>query len=559
MKTKKLDGFLLEKMLRNGLANLKAHEQELNDLNVFPVPDGDTGTNMLLTLGNGINNTQSFYECGRYLVELSNAMLLAARGNSGVILSQIFTGFAMEVGRCPYLGPGELRNALIRGYRNAYAVTIQPVEGTILTVCREGIEHIRTMITRNSSMEDILSMYLGEMRKSLTFTPEILNVLKDAGVVDSGALGYIYIFEGMLKYLFNDVLPDDYVEATASFMTEDKADIATGGKADFSLFNEYSIFEDGYCMEFILQLMKNIKYNQHFNLKAYIEDLKLYGNSLVVVQNGQRVKVHIHTQKPAKVINLSQEFGEFLTFKLENMQIQHNERTERIEKNITRNDVAIVAVSYGDGMTKLFKQLGANFVIECNQKSGVASEEFLRYYDRCNADTVIVFPNDNNLIPAAEQAVKLFADTNSRIVVMPTKTVAEGYFALAMDLRDEKDVERRIELMKNGMANVATIYEVTAVKDYVGEFVSCNAGEETAIINKTPVCKGANKCDTLIEGLSKVEDIEDYEVAIIFKGEDVTDDEQEMIESMLEEQYPLLDVTFVEGNQKAYNLIVGLS
>lgn len=551
MKTKRIDGNLLEKMLKNGLANLKTHEQELNDLNVFPVPDGDTGTNMLLTLGNGLKNTPSSYECGKFLVDLSNAMLLSARGNSGVILSQIFTGFAMEVGRCPLLGPGELRNALIRGYRNAYAVTIQPVEGTILTVCREGIEHIRIMITRNSSAEDILSMYLGEMRKSLTFTPDILEVLKDAGVVDSGALGYIYIFEGMLKYLYNDMLPDDYVEVLET--------ITPAANADLSLFNEYSIFEDGYCMEFILQLMKNNKYNQHFNLKRYIEDLKLYGNSLVVVQNGQRVKVHVHTQKPAKVINLSQEFGEFLTFKLENMQVQHNERTERIEKNITRNEVAIVSVSNGDGMTKLFKQLGSNFVIESSQNAGVASEEFLRYYDRCNADTVIVFPNDNNLIPAAEQAAKLFQDSNSTILVMPTKTVAEGYFALAMDLRDEKDVERRIELMKNGMENVATLYEVTAVKDYSGELVTVSAGEETAIINKTPVCKGQDKCSTLMEGLSQIEDIDDYEIAVIFKGENVTDEEQEMLESMIEEQYPLLEATFIQGDQKKYNFVVGLS
>ena len=311
MSTKRINGFQLEQMLKNGLANLQRQEEEINRLNVFPVSDGDTGTNMRLTLDNGIRFAKTKMNAGDYLRQLSEGMLLGARGNSGVILSQFFKGFYVEQSRCAQLGVGELRNGLIRGYRTAYSAVVKPAEGTILTVTREGIEHIRSQLTRNTTVEQLFSMYIAEMKKTLAMTPEMLPVLKEAGVVDSGALGFIAIAEGMLKYLFGEIM-----------LPEEKGEQKPPKQVDLGLFNEDSPFEDGYCMEFILQLMNAPKYNRHFRISAYIEDLKLYGNSIVAVQDGKRVKVHIHTLIPAKIITLSQEFGEFLTFKLENMQCQ---------------------------------------------------------------------------------------------------------------------------------------------------------------------------------------------------------------------------------------------
>lgn len=549
MKTRRINGTQLEKMLRNGAAYLQAHEQEVNDLNVFPVPDGDTGTNMYLTLSNGLKKTASHNECGPFLKELSSAMLLAARGNSGVILSQIFTGFALEVGRCPLLGPGELRNALIRGYRNAYAVTIQPVEGTILTVCREGIEHIRPMISRSTYAEDILAMYIAEMRKTLSYTPEMLAVLKESGVIDSGALGYIYIFEGMLKYLYGEI-----IDTGQQLYTEKKP----YGTVNLEAFNEYSAFEDGYCMEFILQLMRHEKYTQRFSLNAYIEDLKFYGNSLVVVQDGQRVKVHIHTFKPAKVMALSQEFGEFLTFKLDNMQVQHNEHQEKLARNSTRVPFAVIAVSSGAGMTKLFRQLGCAYVIECYSKMGVSAEEFLDGYKKCNAETIVVLPNDSNLIRAAEQAAELNSDKGCSIVVLPSKSSAEGYFALAMDVQDGKDADHRILQMRRGLENVSTLCEVRSSKPYSGELVSCDVGEEIAILDKVPVAKGDTRNQAMMNGFEAVENIGECETAILFRGEDILKEEEDELSEMLEEKYPLLDVTFVDGGQHIQNWIAGI-
>ena len=209
MSTKRINGSQLEQMLRNGLANLKTQESEINRLNVFPVSDGDTGTNMRLTLEHGIQYAYSTAAAGDYLKKLSEGMLLGARGNSGVILSQFFKGFYVELARCSQLGVGELRNGLIRGYRTAYSAVVKPTEGTILTVTREGIEHIRGQINRYTTVEQLFTMYIAEMKKTLAQTPEMLPVLKESGVVDSGALGFIAIAEGMLKCLFGEIIEDD--------------------------------------------------------------------------------------------------------------------------------------------------------------------------------------------------------------------------------------------------------------------------------------------------------------------------------------------------------------
>ncbi len=422
MSTKRINGFQLEQMLKNGLANLQRQEEEINRLNVFPVSDGDTGTNMRLTLDNGIRFAKTKMNAGDYLRQLSEGMLLGARGNSGVILSQFFKGFYVEQSRCAQLGVGELRNGLIRGYRTAYSAVVKPAEGTILTVTREGIEHIRSQLTRNTTVEQLFSMYIAEMKKTLAMTPEMLPVLKEAGVVDSGALGFIAIAEGMLKYLFGEIM-----------LPEEKDEQKPPKQVDLGLFNEDSPFEDGYCMEFILQLMNAPKYNRHFRISAYIEDLKLYGNSIVAVQDGKRVKVHIHTLIPAKIITLSQEFGEFLTFKLENMQVQHNEHDKELKATKRHKLLAVVAVVNGEGMKKLFRDLGCDVVIDGGATMNTSSQEFIDAFAQLDADAVAVLPNNPNVILAAEQAVKLYGADN--ITVLPSRSVAEGYFAVAIRIR----------------------------------------------------------------------------------------------------------------------------
>ncbi len=552
MRNKKINGVQFENMLKNGLQNLSKHESEVNKLNVFPVPDGDTGTNMCLTLGKGIKYAKTNAAIGLYAKTLSEGMLLGARGNSGVILSQFFKGMYTELARCAFAGPGELRNALIRGYRTAYDAVVKPVEGTMLTVAREGIEHIRGQITRNSSIEEILAMYIAEMKKTLSYTPEMLDVLKEAGVIDSGGQGFIYIFEGMLKYLYGDVY-----RINEKKITREQTAPAPEKEIDFSLFNENSDFIDGYCMEFILQLLNDKNYSGHFKLNTFIEEIGVYGNSLVAVQDGSRVKVHIHTLKPAKVIALSQEYGEFLTFKMDNMQLQHNEvLKKKIEpKKLPHKQLAMVSVVNGEGLKTLFEQLGTDVVINCGDTMNASAQEFIEAFELIDADNIVVMPNNKNVILAAGQALEISGKKN--VTILPTKSVAEGYFAIAMDVPDDKP-EYRISSMKSGLQDVATLVETTATRDYTYHELTCRAGEDIVLLGGELVCVSTDWCSGIIDGMKLVPGIDDKETCVVFCGEGVTEEQTDRLRDRLEEEFPLLDVEFIDGGQKHYRLIIGL-
>ncbi|MBR2582008.1 MAG: DAK2 domain-containing protein [Oscillospiraceae bacterium] len=549
MSIRRINGFQLEHMLRNALANLQNNEAELNRLNVFPVADGDTGTNMSLTLYNGVAAAQSKAEAGLYLRELSEGMLLGARGNSGVILSQIFRGIALELARCTVIGPGELRNALVRGYRTAYEAVIQPVEGTILTVAREGIEHIRGQVGRGTGIDTLLSMYTAEMRKTLSYTPEMLSVLKDAGVVDSGALGYILICEGMLKYLYGETLhAHTPVRAGASE--------PAAGSPDPSLFNENSSFEDGYCLEFILQLMRRPGYVQHFRLPPFIEDLKSYGGSLVAIQDGTRVKVHIHTHKPAKIIALAQQYGEFISFKLDNMQMQHNEHI-RAAASAPEQPLAIVAVASGEGIAQCYRELGCSAVIDGGASMNPSAQSFLDAFRGLRAACIAVLPNHVNAIPAAEQAASLFG--GARIEVIPSRSLAEGYYALAMDVPDSPDTDYRLRCLRSGVEQVVTLGITTAAHAYANSGLSCRAGDLIVLRDKDLLAVGEDASLCLKAALEKLPFIEDKESAVLFRGSGITRDEEDALIGALSERLPCAEICALDGGQSLYRWLIGLS
>ena len=536
----------MEKMIKNGLAHLQQHEEEVNRLNVFPVPDGDTGTNMALTLGNGIRYAKSTEDAGAYLRSLSDGMLLGARGNSGVILSQFFRGFADEMARTPIIGPGELRAGLIRGYRTAYDAVVHPVEGTILSVTREGIEHIRTQITRTSSIESILSMYIAEMRKTLSFTPEMLSVLKEAGVVDSGAYGFILIAEGMLKCLYGEVI--DPVEQP---VVHNESPLV-----DLSLFNETSEFSDGYCTEFILQRLTNSRYTQEFNKQNFISELRFFGNSIAVVVDGMRVKVHIHTMHPAKVIAFAQQYGEFLTFKMENMQVQHNEHDRELGREKVHKPLSVIAVVNGEGMKKLFEDFGCDIVIDGGTTMNTSSAEFLEAFDALDADEIVILPNNPNIILAAHQAVELSKRRN--ITVIESKSVAQGYFAMAMDIPDSDDAKFRVSQMKSGIENIVTVSQTVASRDYSYHEISCRKGDEIALLDGEIVSVRSDFAKTIIDAIAAIEDIADRETCVIFRGADVPEEREEELYDRLSSRYPLMDFEFINGGQEIYHWIIGL-
>ncbi len=553
MDIRRINGHLFEKMLYNGLANLQSMEQTLNSLNVFPVADGDTGTNMRLTLENGLRYAQPNEHLGTYLQTLNDGLLLGARGNSGVILSQIFRGIAQHMVRCSAANCGDMRNAFVLGYKTAYQAVVQPVEGTILTVSREGIELIRNQIDRNTTMQALFTMYVAEMRKSLTHTPELLPVLKASGVVDSGALGYITLIEGMSKYLNGEEL-----KLNAPIPKEQSAHAENGDAPSFSAFNEASTFEKGYCMEFILQLLLSPGYSQNFDLNDFIRELKPFGDSIAVTRDKSRVKVHIHTKEPSFIITLAQRYGEFLTFKLENMQLQHNEHAEReaVKKKRYAKPLGIVAVAGGDGMAREFAQLGCDAVLDGGATMNTPSGEFVDAYNSVDAEHIVVLPNNKNIIGAAEQAVTLCKRKN--IHVLPTKSVAEGYFAVAMDVGNGKNAARRIESMQKGADGVVTLGIALAGKHYSDAAVTCDPGDYIAVVGDHVVFAAATPEDAFLGGLAHIEDIDDRETCLVFCGDASDGDLEDALAERLEDEDVRLEVSFTPGGQHTYLWICGI-
>lgn len=547
MSTRRVDGLLFEGMLKNGFAALQNKENELNDLNVFPVPDGDTGTNMRLTLGNGISHARSSVKLCDYMKKLTEGMLLGARGNSGVILSQIFAGMSSYLSRCAAASVGDLRNALTQGYRTAYSAVVKPKEGTILTVAREGIERIRPSIDRNTSIETLLTMYLYQMKESLNNTPELLPELKAAGVIDSGALGYITIVEGMLMYLQGEKIKSD--ERTVSGTPEVKA-------PNLNLFNANTSFVDGYCLEFILQLMKRGDYSQNFRLSSYIDELKSLGSSIVAVQNGTRVKVHVHTMKPHRIIRMSQEYGEFLTFKLENMQLQHNERNERIDVESVEGGLTVVAVSDCEKSSEILNGMGCGFTINAGSSMNVSVEDIVETIKCANTDRIIILPDNPNVIRTARQAAGVFDKIS--VEVVDTISIPQAYFALAMDVRDSSDVDFRMRQIRSGAEGVVTLQVSVATKEYTEGEISCLPGDSISLLDGRMVAFADDSVSAFVRGMKAIPDIDERENIIIFRGSMESPYKDEKLKRAIDEAFEDMEVTILDGGSDLYNYQAGI-
>lgn len=549
MESNQLTGSLWRELILNSLKWLQLNEQKINDLNVFPVPDGDTGTNMKLTLQNGIRNTSETNSIGIVASQLEKGMLLGARGNSGVILSLFFKGLSISLRGKDRVGTIELVQALIQGYQSAYSAVVHPTEGTILTVAREGIENIKDQIHEEDSIQSLLEQYCASMKESLRHTPEKLAVLKEANVVDSGGNGLLIIFEGMVKYLQGEKLEG----------TEEEIQPASTSTPVISkdIFNADSELEYGYCTEFILQLQnRKIKENP-FVLEEFISFLKTLGDSIVAVQDEDIVKIHVHTLTPGKVIEKAQEFGEFVTFKMENMSIQHHEVLARQEKKQEHQPVAYVAVAQGEGVTNLLKELGCTIVLQGGQTMNTSTEEFIEAFQACQADDIIVLPNNKNILLAAQQAKELYMSAN--IHVLETTSVMEGYFALSLLSGNEVDIDEQLKTMKAGLDQVVTISTTHAIRDSKIDHIECKKDAAISFVDSCLVASYQDKIQATLEALEKVENLSNKEICVILKGKDASVEEAKMLQDEIEKKYSYLEVGIIEGEQEIYDFILGLS
>lgn len=543
MKVKRVDGILLEKMLVNGLNLLKQNEKKINDMNVFPVPDGDTGYNMRMTLENGLKNSTSNPHAGEYLASLSKGMLMGARGNSGVILSQIFKGFADELRKDSILDAKEIVEGMVAGYKKAYSVVSKPVEGTIITVVREAAEATKEQANRGMYIDVILGIFLAEAKKSLDYTPNLLSCLKDAGVLDSGGAGFVVITEGMLKYLHDELIEGDVLEVSSVVQSN----------AGSLAFNEFSSFDFGYCMEFILQLFASKINIASFNLKLFTKELEGMGESLVVVKDETRIKVHIHTKLPARIITYAQMFGEFVSFKLENMALQHSSLS--LEKKLDYVDLAKIAIVNGEAIKQTYYDLGCQIVIDGTKTMNTSSEEIIKAIKKCNAKEIVIFTNNKNIILACEQAVRSLNSNNVHII--KTSDILEGYYALAMDENDSKNLEYRINQMEEGAKSIKTITFFKASRDCHLNDVNIKEGEIVGANKDIILFSSDEFIKTVINSLEKIEDINEKSMCIILKGINLNCD-LDLLNEEITNHFPNLDINYLDGGMEIYDAIIGL-
>ncbi len=534
-----IDGIVFAQMLWNGLKNLKLCESEINDMNVFPVPDGDTGTNMRSTLEYGLRQAEPCPELGGYLASFENSVLLGARGNSGVILSQIFKGISAALTGTSEAGASEFADALTRAYKTAYDAVLNPVEGTILTVVRESIESAKAQMPSDASVEELLRLYIAEMHASLLRTPALLPVLKSAGLVDSGALGYIRILEGMLMSLHGEMLQLD-----ESFETSADAPLI-----DDSSFTADSSFGYGYCLEFLLQLMNNRTDVQNFNVDDYTARITPFGDSLIVTQVKDRIKVHIHTFKPEQVMELSRKYGEFLTFKLDNMQLQHNEFSAAKKEH---KPLALLAVADGEGFAELFEGLGCDLVLMGGKTMSISVGEFIEAYKSLSADRILILPNDKNIARTAKQAAQIYGEET--LEFLDTENMVQGYFSLASDMPCD-DIDERIGCLRQGCDGVDVIEISRSTRDIVYNGVECRIGQVVTLINGDVKFCGEDVFAAVESALESM-DANERDTVVVFTGKDYGDNDA--LEARLAEQFPDVELLLIYGGQSTSELIIGV-
>ena len=555
MSITQLDAKALKEAFISGLLNLKEHKEEVDSLNVFPVPDGDTGTNMVMTMEGGAHAIQDGKQerIDVFLKRFARGVLLGARGNSGVILSQFFKGLSIGADQKEILTVPDFISAFQKGVEKAYQSVIKPTEGTMLTVMREGAEAIQRSTA--GSFEELFTLLLTEMNRSLVNTPELLPVLKEAGVIDSGGAGFVYIFEGMQNALCGN--------AGASVQTVyDGAGKVSSRQIDVSAFDADSELEFGYCTEFILQL-QNAKVDiPSFDIAGIISYLESVGNSIVAVKDDDLVKVHVHTFRPGDVLNYCQQFGEYLTLKIENMSLQHNETliVKEKEEQMAHQDVAIIACVSGIGLERYFKEIGADVIVQGGQTSNPSAEDFVAALKKIDADTVIILPCNSNIVMAAEQAAELAKEADkkqSRIVVVKAKTVAEGYSALSM-IDKSQDADIIIRDMEDAIKHVASGLITTAVRDVDYPDLAVKKGDYIGLDREQVYSDSPDRLTAVKGLLEKMPEIKEKEVLAIFYGKAVDQDALDAFRTMLNESFPWLEYGFIDGGQDVYDFILAL-
>ena len=546
----KINGLVLAEMIDLGSKNLAKNAEKINALNVFPVPDGDTGTNMNLSMSSGAKETaanvvENIGELGK---SFSKGLLMGARGNSGVILSQLFRGMSQYIADKKEVNAKEFAEAIQNGVSIAYKAIIKPVEGTILTVAREAAEAGLKAAENTTSVVEVMEAIYAEAQASLKRTPELLPILKEVGVVDSGGQGLVCVYQGFVAALKGEKI--EGLEAVETNLV----DMQFEDNHDMDFMNPEDIVY-GFCTEFTVRLDKEKK---EFNEDKFREDMSKFGDSLLVISDSEFVKIHVHTETPGDVFNYGQQYGELIKIKSDNMREQHREVLRKQEaKQVTApkelKEQAMISISMGAGLSKVLTSMGVDYIVEGGQTMNPSTEDIMKAIKEVNAKNIFIFPNNKNIQLAAKQAAEL-AEEN--VFVVESKTAPQG-LAAVMVYNPQATAEENSANMQEVLSTVSTLEVTHAVRDTNIEGVEIKKDEFMGIRNGKIVVSNLSLNTVLEELLEKSLD-EDSEIVTLYLGEESTEEYTDFLEQLIEEKYPDVEVELIESGQPVYPYIIGV-
>ena len=546
----KINGLILAEMIDLGSKNLAKNAEKINALNVFPVPDGDTGTNMNLSMSSGAKETaanvvENIGELGK---SFSKGLLMGARGNSGVILSQLFRGMSQHIADKKEVNAKEFAEAIQNGVSIAYKAIIKPVEGTILTVAREAAEAGVKAAENTTSVVEVMEAIYAEAQASLKRTPELLPILKEVGVVDSGGQGLVCVYQGFVA-----ALKGEKIEGLEAVETN-VVDMQFEDDHDMDFMSPEDIVY-GFCTEFTVRLDKEKK---EFNEDKFREDMSKFGDSLLVISDSEYVKIHVHTETPGDVFNYGQQYGELIKIKSDNMREQHREVLRKQEAKQASapkelKEQAMISISMGAGLSKVLTSMGVDYIVEGGQTMNPSTEDIMKAIKEVNAKNIFIFPNNKNIQLAAKQAAEL-AEEN--IFVVESKTAPQG-LAAVMVYNPQATAEENFANMQEVLSTVSTLEVTHAVRDTNIEGVEIKKDEFMGIRNGKIVVSNLSLNTVLEELLEKSLD-EDSEIVTLYLGEESTEEYTDFLEQLIEEKYPDVEVELIESGQPVYPYIIGV-
>lgn len=553
-----LDGRRFAEMVIQGANHLATNAQIVDALNVFPVPDGDTGTNMNLTMTSGAQEVKSHIQdhIGALSVSFAKGLLMGARGNSGVILSQLFRGFSKSIENKAAITSTEFADAFQAGIESAFKAIMKPVEGTILTVAREAAKKGVQVARKEKDITVVMEAILLEAQKTLNRTPEMLPVLKEVGVVDSGGQGLVFIYEGFLAELKGEELPDN----PTAIPTMNELVSAEHHKHAQSFMNTADI-KFGYCTEIMVRLEEEKLTKHPFSEEQFRQDLSQYGDSLLVIADDDIVKVHVHSEQPGAVLSYGQQYGSLIKIKIENMREQHSSivgsetQHELVMEKKTREkkSYGIVAIAMGEGIAELFRSIGADAVIEGGQTMNPSTEDILNAIKEVNAEKIMILPNNKNIVMASEQAAEM---ADGEIVVIPSKTVPQGMAAL-LAFNPSATLEKNKQAMFAALQHVKSGQVTYAVRDTNIEGIAINKDDYMGIFEGKIVETSSDLLTASKQLIDKMID-EDDEIITIIYGQDATSEQVDELVTYIEQEYDEIEVEVHSGKQPLYSFIFAI-